>query len=146
MPTCQKKDPLCQCIDWHDEDFDVEIDHFIKNFEFLRMELEYTSLDAQKPVRMCKVGRCRVCAGRMCDGFTLPSGKSAREQMPTICLLAGLAFQQYGHSLPDERKSFQELFPALFHQEDQAFAKQWLSESEGQRLMALCCGGKSGVR
>ena len=34
MPTCQKKDQLCRCIDWPDEDFDVEIDHFIRNFEF----------------------------------------------------------------------------------------------------------------
>ena len=34
MPTCQKQDQLCRCIDWHDEDFDVEIDHFIQNFEF----------------------------------------------------------------------------------------------------------------
>lgn len=37
MPTCQKQDQLCRCIDWHDEDFDVEIDHFIQNFEFLRV-------------------------------------------------------------------------------------------------------------
>ena len=44
MPTCQKKDQLCRCIDWPDEDFDVEIDHFIRNFEFLHVELEYCLL------------------------------------------------------------------------------------------------------
>ena len=53
MPTCQKKDQLCRCIDWPDEDFDVEIDHFIRNFEFLHVELEYASLDAREPVRVC---------------------------------------------------------------------------------------------
>lgn len=53
MPTCQKQDQLCRCIDWHDEDFDVEIDHFIQNFEFLHVELEYASLDAREPVRVC---------------------------------------------------------------------------------------------
>ena len=60
MPTCQKQDQLCRCIDWHDEDFDVEIDHFIQNFEFLRVELEYASLDTREPVRVCRIGRCRV--------------------------------------------------------------------------------------
>ena len=44
MPTCQKKDQLCRCIDWPDEDFDVEIDHFIRKCEFLHVELEYASL------------------------------------------------------------------------------------------------------
>ena len=62
-----KKDQLCRCIDWPDEDFDVEIDHFIRNFEFLHVELEYASLDAREPVRVCRIGRCRVCGGRMCD-------------------------------------------------------------------------------
>lgn len=98
MPTCQKKDQLCRCIDWPDEDFDVEIDHFIRNFEFLHVELEYASLDAREPVRVCRIGRCRVCGGRMCDGTTLPPEKTVRELMPTICLLAGLAFQQFGVS------------------------------------------------
>lgn len=65
MPTCQKKDQLCRCIDWPDEDFDVEIDHFIRNFEFLHVELEYASLDAREPVRVCRIGRCRVC-GAVC--------------------------------------------------------------------------------
>ena len=76
MPTCQKKDQLCRCIDWPDEDFDVEIDHFIRNFEFLHVELEYASLDAREPVRVCRIGRCRVCGGRMCDGTTLPPEKT----------------------------------------------------------------------
>lgn len=100
MPTCQKKDQLCRCIDWPDEDFDVEIDHFIRNFEFLHVELEYASLDAREPVRVCRIGRCRVCGGRMCDGTTLPPEKTVRELMPTICILAGLAFQQFGYPLP----------------------------------------------
>ena len=140
MPTCQKKDQLCRCIDWPDEDFDVEIDHFIRNFEFLHVELEYASLDAREPVRVCRIGRCRVCGGRMCDGTTLPPEKTVRELMPTICLLAGLAFQQFGYPLPAGTSSFREVFPTLFHEEDQAFAKQWLSEPEGWHLMELCCG------
>lgn len=111
MPTCQKKDQLCRCIDWPDEDFDVEIDHFIRNFEFLHVELEYASLDAREPVRVCRIGRCRVCGGRMCDGTTLPPEKTVRELMPTICLLAGLAFQQFGYPLPAGTSSFREVFP-----------------------------------
>ena len=113
MPTCQKKDQLCRCIDWPDEDFDVEIDHFIRNFEFLHVELEYASLDAREPVRVCRIGRCRVCGGRMCDGTTLPPEKTVRELMPTICLLAGLAFQQFGYPLPAGTSSFREVFPTL---------------------------------
>ena len=65
MPTCQKQDQLCRCIDWHDEDFDVEIDHFIQNFEFLHVELEYASLDAREPVVYAESAGA-VCAEAVC--------------------------------------------------------------------------------
>ena len=80
----------------------------------------------------------------MCSGSTLPSEKTVRELMPTIFLFAGLAFRQFEYSLPAGTDSFQALFPTLFHEEDQAFAKQWLSEPEGWHLMELCCGDGSG--
>ena len=73
----------------------------------------------------------------MCSGSTLPSEKTARGLMPTIFLFAGLAFRQFGYSLPAGTDSFQALFPTLLHEEDQAFAKQWLSEPEGQKLIEL---------
>ena len=41
---CRNQPPLCRCIRWGDEDFDVEVDHLIHNFEFLRLELEYDML------------------------------------------------------------------------------------------------------
>lgn len=146
MPTCQKQDQLCRCINWHDEDFDVEVDHFIRNFEFLHVELEYASLNAREPVRVCRIGRCRVCSGRMCSGSTLPSGKPASELMPTIFLLASRAFCRDGYPLPPGINSVQELFPTLFHEEDQTFARQWLSEPEGQRLIQLCRDDEGGVQ
>ena len=63
MPTCQKKDQLCRCIDWPDEDFDVEIDHFIRNFEFLHLELEYAS---QGSLSVCAESAGAACAGAVC--------------------------------------------------------------------------------
>ena len=41
---CRNQPPLCRCIRWGDEDFDVEVDHLIHNFEFLRLELEYDNI------------------------------------------------------------------------------------------------------
>lgn len=72
--------------------------------------------------------------------------ETSSELMPTIFLLASRAFCRDGCPLPPGINSIQELFPMLFHEEDQAFARQWLSEPEGQRLIQLCRDDEGGVQ
>ena len=67
---CPNTEPYCKCINWKDEDFDVEVDHLIHNFEFLRLEMTYSVLDETSPIRLCEIGRCRKCRGRICIGAT----------------------------------------------------------------------------
>lgn len=132
MPICQNQEPICRCIDWQDEDFDVEVDHFIRNFEFRHIELEYTALDAKAPVRLCSIGRCRVCGGRMCDGTTLSDGKTAREELSYIYLLASQAHRRSGAPLPSGMSHFCDLFLTLFHQEDRETVRRWLDSRENR--------------
>ena len=79
---------------------------------------------------------------REVDGTLTPKGRKtiqkfgARTNAVSYTHL-GLAFRQFEYSLPAGTDSFQALFPTLFHEEDQAFAKQWLSEPEGQKLIEL---------
>ena len=47
---CPNAEPYCKCINWKDEDFDVEVDHLIHNFEFLRLEMTYSVLDESSPI------------------------------------------------------------------------------------------------
>ena len=56
---CHNTKPYCTCINWKDEDFDVEIDHLIQNFEFSHLKLEYTTLDTTNTVKLCQIGKCR---------------------------------------------------------------------------------------
>lgn len=126
--TCNTPEPLCRCINWGEEDFDVEIDHLIRNFEFLRFALEYDALEPGKLVRFCEIGRCRICGGQMCVGSTWPAAKSTDDLMDMICRRAG---QHIGNRpLPTGIHSYQELFPLLFHEADREFARSWLERHE----------------
>lgn len=131
--TCNTPEPLCRCINWGDEDFDVEIDHLIRNFEFLRFALEYDALEPGKLVRFCEIGRCRICGGRMCVGSTWPAAKSTDDLMDMICRRAD---QHIGNrSLPTGIHSYQEMFPLLFHEADREFARGWLEQHEAKAAL-----------
>lgn len=131
---CNNPEPLCRCIDWKDEDFDVEIDHLIRNFEFLRFDLEYVALEPGKTVWFCEIGRCRVCGGRMCVGSTWPAAESTDELMAMIYRRTNWHLQNSNRPLPAGVNSYQEMFPLLFHEADREFARAWLSRLEKQDI------------
>lgn len=131
--TCNNPEPLCRCINWGDEDFDVEIDHLIRNFEFLRFDLEYDALELGKPVRFCEIGRCRICGGRICVGSTWLAAKSTDDLMDMIYRRT---VQHIGsRPLPTGINSYQEMFPLLFHEEDREFARGWLERHEAKATL-----------
>lgn len=126
--TCNNPELLCRCINWGDEDFDVEIDHLIHNFEFLRFDLEYDALELGKSVQFCELGRCRICGGQICVGSTWSAVKSIDDLMIMIYYRAD---QRIGSGpLPTGINSHQEIFPLLFHEADREFARSWLEQHE----------------
>ena len=127
---CRNQPPLCQCIRWGDEDFDVEVDHLIQNFEFLHLELEYDILVPGADWRLCQIGRCRRCGGRLCIGTRMTARDNLEDTLASIHLLAGQRWQGHTGKNPDESKDFRELFIRLFHEDDRQAVQDWLSQQK----------------
>ena len=98
---CRNQPPLCRCIRWGDEDFDMEVDYLIHNFEFLRLELEYDTLAPGADWRLCQIGRCRRCGGRLCVGTRMTARDTLEGTLASIHLLAGQRWQGHTGKCPD---------------------------------------------
>ena len=128
---CRNQPPLCRCIRWGDEDFDMEVDYLIHNFEFLRLELEYDTLAPGADWRLCQIGRCRRCGGRLCVGTRMTARDTLEDTLASIHLLAGQRWQGHTGKCPDGNKDFRELFIQLFHEDDRQAVQNWLSHQDG---------------
>lgn len=138
---CPNTEAYCNCINWKDEDFDVEVDHLIHNFEFLRLEMTYSVLDEISPIRMCEIGRCRKCGGRICIGATEPHAEPVGKRLEWLYFIAFERLRQRRLSEPVSLEVFQALFPALFHENDQPFVREWLASPETQLYVHSLLGG-----
>lgn len=138
---CPNTEPYCKCINWKDEDFDVEVDHLIHNFEFLRLEMTYSVLDETSPIRLCEIGRCRKCRGRICIGATESRAGLVSKRLEWLYFIAFERLRQRRLSEPVTPEVFQALFPALFHENDQPFVREWLASSETQSYVGSLLGG-----
>lgn len=142
---CNRPEPLCRCIDWKDEDFNVEIDHLIHNFDFLRFTLEYEALGPGEEVQLCELGQCRICGGRICYGTSLTATDSTQE------LIAGLyrrTLQRWNlkeQPFPAGVSSFEELFVSMFHEEDRETARSWLTQAQTEGRLKDCTGNGNEV-
>ena len=135
---CNHPEPLCRCIDWKDEDFDVEIDHLIHNFEFLRFALEYEALEPGKEVQMCELGRCRICGGRICYGTSLMAAGPTHDLMDGLYRRTLQRWRLKKRPLPDGAGSFEELFVSMFHEEDWEAVRSWLPQARSEGRLQEC--------
>lgn len=131
---CRNQAPLCTCIEGKDICF--LISHLDKCFQFRRYELDYRSLHLEEERRLCRVGSCRVCGGRLCEELPLPASETGEALLETIYhwLHRGGIIRQ----APEDAGALQGKFLALFHQEDLPFVVEWLNrrqpgETEGRK-------------
>ena len=62
----QKFGPLCSCSPVQARDtFQMAI-HLAENITDVDWHLSYQSMECVTPYRLCLVGRCRICGGRLC--------------------------------------------------------------------------------
>ena len=131
---CKQEEPLCRCIHWGDEDFDVEVHHLIEHFEFLRMELEYSSLEPGASWRLCRIGRCRCCGGRLCVGTSLTVRDTPEDTVSMIHLIAEQEWRSHAGNAAADSENFRELFVHLFHEDDRETVRDWLSRRAEQEV------------
>ena len=59
---------LCSCAPVQSGDVAQIVFHMAENMEDIRWELDYKSLADLSGHRLCAVGKCRQCGGRLCTG------------------------------------------------------------------------------
>ena len=75
------KENICSCIDWKNADAGDIIEHLLWRNEFHRLELDYEALTQGATIRLCELGVCTVCGGRICIG-TMFQAKEDRGETP----------------------------------------------------------------
>lgn len=119
---------LCTCMDWQNGDLIRTVTHLAENITDIDWELDYKDLADVQGQRLCLVGRCKKCGGRLCISQT-PKIKTSPEQI--LSVLDDSIGQAYSalrvYLRPEE---YYDKFTAMFHEEDQPFVKEWLLQRE----------------
>lgn len=119
---------LCTCMDWQKDDLIRTVMHLAENITDIDWELDYKDLADVQEHRLCMVGRCKKCGGRLCISQT-PQIKVSLEQILTaLDKSIDQAYIALGVNLHPEE--YYDKFTEMFHEEDQLFVKKWLLRRE----------------
>ena len=80
-------DALCTCRALLERDNDIIglLTHIHENMTDVEWELDYTDLSRPEKRRLCLVGKCRICGGRLCqelDASDELAGEFPRRHLP----------------------------------------------------------------
>ena len=115
------KENICSCIDWKNADAGDISEHLLWRNEFHRLELDYEALTQGATIRLCELGVCTVCGGRICIGTRLQAKEDRGETLADILRAASKRWQCHiGKSASAEE--FGKLFAELFQESDRADA------------------------
>ena len=117
-------DDLCICAPVQSGDVLQIVFHLAENMEDINWELDYKSLADLNGCRLCLIGKCRKCGGRLCVSRETDGSLTAESLLDT-------AYQHLEHfheylSAPLSHTAFRKKFAAMFHLEDQPFVEDWL--------------------
>lgn len=124
MQECNKKMPLCKCVDWKKDDLLLQVNHLMTNFEFTGFDLEYNTLEAEESCRLCKVGRCHICGQRLCIGTELPAQATVDDLLNEVYHW----MYQMWDGPHGPVTGFHEAFLSLFHESDHELVRGWMKK------------------
>lgn len=125
----------CKAIKERDKDIIGLFIHIHENMKDVEWELDYTDLSRPEKRRLCLVGKCRVCGGRLCQEL------DASDELAGDDLLAAIYRHLYqihnagGRYMP--RQEFRDRFIRMFHEADRAFICEWLDRPENQHVSRM---------
>lgn len=134
-----RAEELCSCAPVKNKGKDISAlaVHIAVNMTDIRWELEYTDIDRPEKRRLCRVGSCRICGGRLChdvDTFDHLAGDD---------FLAAVYRHLYEiHNAGDnhmDREEFCLRFVEMFHEQDRPRIRKWLDGPESRHESHACC-------
>lgn len=115
---------ICTCMDWQNDDLIRTVTHLAENITDIDWELDYKDLADVQGHRLCLIGRCKKCGGRLCISQT-PKIKASPEQILTA--LDDSIGQMYSalrvNLHPEE---YYDKFAEMFHEEDRPVVDKWV--------------------
>ena len=108
--------------------------HVYANIKDVRWELDYTDIGRPESRRLCMVGTCRVCGGRLCQESNISDELAGDDLLTAVyrCL-----YQYYfSQERRTSRYEFHERFVQMFHPQDRAAVREWLEHSEESRTLS----------
>ncbi len=133
---CQHEgEPLCSCVPL-DRGNAIELaTHISENMEQIEWSLTYNTLERIEPYRLCMVGRCHICGGRLC------AEQKPFESDSTDDFLSAAYWHLYHFHLalmqPLPRATFRDRFVEMFRKENRAAVETWLARPEHQSIRTL---------
>lgn len=118
---CKVQESLCRCVDWHEGETADWVDHLLRNYEFERLTLDYSTLEKGTEIRLCQIGQCSKCGGQICIGTVIHPCELLDDTLARVYAEASKRWRWY-----HEDEDFDEVFIQLFRGRDQRVARLWL--------------------
>jgi len=126
----RSKADMCSCGPVQEGNVVKIVQHFVDNMIDETWELDYTDLNHPESRRLCLVGVCRQCGGRLCLDIGSSNGLAGSDFIvDTYQRLYQLYHSGWRH-MPDQE--FWERFIQLFHELDRPIVLDWTSWLEEQ--------------
>lgn len=133
---CQHEpDDLCSCRPVQSGDSFRMALHLAENMTDVDWHLTYQTLETINPYRMCLIGKCRICGGRLC----IEQKSFGIVTTDDFLAAAYRHLYQFRHNLgqPLRDKEFRVKFVEMFREDDRAFVQEWLSWPENQSVHTM---------
>lgn len=134
--SCERaKSDLCSCKPVQSGDILQMAIHLAENITDVDWCLTYQTIKDANSFRLCLIGRCRNCGGRLCVE-PKPFGAVTTDD---FLAAAYQHLHQFHHNIGQHLShgEFRARFVEMFHDEDRAFVKEWLARPENQSVHTM---------
>ena len=119
-------DEMCSCF--RDTNVARQLVFIAANIRNVSWEFDYGTLEEPGNVRLCIVGSCEKCGGRLCYGLRVGGESCGEALIESVYDYLDLFHKLDGLSL--DRQTFDAGFLNLFHEADRAAAQVWLNKRQ----------------
>ena len=130
-------DALCTCRALLERDNDIIglLTHIHENMTDVEWELDYTDLSRPEKRRLCLVGKCRICGGRLCQELDASDELAGDDFLAAIYRHLYQVHNAGGRYMPSWE--FRARFIHMFLAPDQSFIRGWLDRPENQHIFRM---------
>ena len=133
---CSHHEQICTCEANTPENIVQVVTNLLAMIMAPQWELSYTSLDRPGPHRLCVVGKCRRCGGRLCYGIKVEDHLAGPQLLEAM--YQGLkVFHSSNDRLSLGRDLFDARFLAMFHALDMMTVRNWLKARQTPRIYTI---------